>query len=284
MRCPEAIRVLAFLAALGAADTCLAAAEEARAAIATRLQQLLPALAMSDYALGSAAFDAELRERTQENEPASAAVIESGRKLWQRKFRDGRSLATCFPNGGRRVASTYPQYDPRLKRIVTLEMAINQCLKAHGEALYDAGDPATMGAASAYLRSLSNGQKVAVRVPAAAEERFEQGRRLFFTRMGQRNFACASCHVQAAGRRYADIVLSPAIGQGTHWPVIRDGRPVTMQMRMRECLELMGAAPFATGSDELNHLEYFLTYLSNGLPLKANVWRPTPAASALKPP
>ena len=39
-------------------------------------------------------------------------------------------------------------------------------------------------------------------------------------------------------------------------------------------LALMGAAPFAAGADELNHLEYFLAYLSNGLPLKANAGRP----------
>ena len=38
-------------------------------------------------------------------------------------------------------------------------------------------------------------------------------------------------------------------------------------------LELMGAAPFAAGSDELNDVEYFLSYLSNGLPLRANVSR-----------
>jgi sulfur-oxidizing protein SoxA len=157
---------------------------------------------------------------------------------------------------------------------VTLEMAINQCLKTHGETLYDPLDAQTMGAVTAYLRALSNGQKVAVRVPAAAEEPFEQGRRLYFTRLGQRNFACASCHLQGAGRRFTDTALSPAIGQATHWPVIRDGKAVTLQARIRECLELMGAAPFAGGSDELNGLEYFLTYLSNGLAMKANAWRP----------
>ena len=42
---------------------------------------------------------------------------------------------------------------------------------------------------------------------------------------------------------------------------------------MRECLERMGAAPFAAGSDELNQLEYYLTYLANGQPVKANAWR-----------
>jgi sulfur-oxidizing protein SoxA len=157
---------------------------------------------------------------------------------------------------------------------VTLETAVNQCLKSHGEALFDATDPRTMGPVTAYLRSLSNGQKIAIRVPTAAEERFAQGERLYFTRLGQRNFACASCHVQGAGRVYADIPLSPPVGQATRWPLIRDGNAVTLQSQIRECLERMGAAPFAAGSDELNHIEYFLTYLSQGLPIRANEWRP----------
>jgi sulfur-oxidizing protein SoxA len=203
----------------------------------------------------------------------ASAIVAAGQKLWTTKFAKGGSLAGCFPNGGRRVASNYPQYDARLKRVVTLEMAINQCRKSHGEALYEPTDPATMGAVLAYVRSLSNGLKVAVRVPTAAEDRFESGRRMYFTRVGQRNFACASCHLQSAGRNFDGVALSAAIGQATHWPEIRDGVPVTLQARIRECMELMGAAPFPAGSDELNDVEYFLSYLSNGLPLKANVSR-----------
>jgi hypothetical protein len=38
---------------------------------------------------------------------------------------------------------------------------------------------------------------------------------------------------------------------------------------MRQCLERMGAAPFPAGSDELNHLEYYLAQQSNGMPLAA---------------
>lgn len=276
MRCPEFLGRLALVASLTAPLAAAAGAEEVRAALAGRFQQQLPALSPADYALGSAAFDPELRARIEEGSALARAsgVLESGRRLWVRKFRNGRSLAGCFPNGGRRIAVAYPQFDARLKRVVTLEMAINQCLKAHGEALFEATDPETMGAVTAYLRSLSEGRRIAVRVPAAAEERFEQGRRLYFTRLGQQNHACASCHVQGAGKRYAETPLSPAIGQATSWPAIRDGRAITLQARMRECLELMGAAPFAAGSDELNHLEYFLTYLSNGLALKPNAWRP----------
>jgi sulfur-oxidizing protein SoxA len=202
-----------------------------------------------------------------------AAVVESGRKLWNTKFRDGRSLASCFPNGGRRVAATYPLYDTRLKKVVTLEMAVNQCRKTHGEALFDATDPATMGVVLAYVRSLANGQKIAVRVPAGAAQRLEQGKQLYVTRMGQRNYACASCHVQNAGKRFDESVLSGAAAQAPQWPLIRAGAVVTPQARMRECLELMGAAPFAAGSDELNHLEYYLASLANGQPIRANRWQ-----------
>ncbi|HEX4781669.1 MAG TPA: sulfur oxidation c-type cytochrome SoxA [Usitatibacter sp.] len=251
-----------------------AAAEQVRAEIASRLQQQLPTLSIQDYGAGGAAFDEALRAQVDQNSGAAALLVEAGHNLWTAKFRDGKSLAGCFPNGGRRIAGHYPLYDARVKRVVTLEMAINQCRKAHGEALFDQADPQTMGAIEAYVRSLSNGQKMAVRVPAAAQARFEEGRRMYFTRMGQRNFACASCHVQGAGKHYEDEALSPAIGQATHWPEIRDGAAVTLQARMRECLERMGAAPFAAGSDELNDLEYFLSYLSNGLPLNANPWRP----------
>lgn len=273
MRFPESLRVAAFAAAF-AAGAALAAAEATRKEIAVRLAQQLPGVPAADYPLGSAAFDGELRARVQAESAAAAPVLEAGKKIWQRKFRNGRSLATCFPNGGHRVAATYPQYDPRLKRVITLEMAVNQCLKTHNEALLDQGESQAMGSVTAYMRSLASGQKVAVRMPAAAEGRFEQGRRLYSTRMGQRNFACASCHLQGAGKRFEDAPLSPAIGQATHFPVIRGGAAVTLHARMRQCLELMGAAPFAPGSEELNDLEFFLTYLSNGLRVLPAPWRP----------
>lgn len=269
MRFRSALALAATLAAL----PCLAAAPGVREEVTARLREQLPGIPVADYALGAAAFDPDLRAQVQQNAGAGAEIVAAGKRLWTRKFKNGRSLSGCFPNGGKRVAASYPQYDTRLKRVITLELAINQCLKAHKEEIYDPTEPATMGAVLAYLRSLADGRKVAVRVPAAAEEKFAQGRRLWFSRLGQRNFACASCHLQGAGKRYGEFALSPVVGQATHWPVIRDGKPVTLQAQMRECLERMGAAAFPAGSEELNHLEYFVTYLSNDLPLQSNAWR-----------
>ena len=161
---------------------------------------------------------------------------------------------------------------------MTLETAINQCLKTHGQPLLDAGDPDTMGVVLAYLRSLSDGQKISVRVASApAEERFEEGRRLYFTRMGQQNYSCASCHLQHAGKFFGDAAIpAPRSAPRCSGRTCAMAVPSTLQMRMRECLERMGAASFPAGSDELAHLDYFLSYLSNGIVLRPNAWRPLP--------
>lgn len=274
MRFPE--KALGCLAAalLLASLPALPAPEGARSELAARLQAAIPEVKPADYSLGGAAVDPELRAEVLRNAAAADPILEAGKRLWERKFRNARSLAGCFPNGGRRVAATYPQFDARVKRVVTLEMAVNQCLKSHGEALWEPADPATMGAAVAYARSLAAGRKLAVRMAPGADKPFEEGRRLHATRMGQRNYACASCHVQGAGKRFGEAALSPALGQVNAYPVIRRGAAVTLHARMRECLELMGAAPFPAGSDELNNIEFYLAWVANGLPLAPNAWRP----------
>jgi sulfur-oxidizing protein SoxA len=69
-------------------------------------------------------------------------------------------------------------------------------------------------------------------------------------------------------------IISPALGHATHWPIFRGGEELmTLQGRFKRCMEQMRATPFGYGSDEWNNLEYFLSYLSNGLPLKSSVFR-----------
>jgi len=273
VRFPE-ILAAALLALVPAAH---AGANAVRADIAARLAAAHPGVAPSDYALGAAAFDAERRAQLEANTPApeAAGILAEGKRLWTRKFKNGRSLAQCFPNGGRRIAAAYPQLEAKSKRIVTLETAVNQCLRTHGEPILEAADAAAMGAILAYVRSLAEGQKIAVRVATPlAEERFEQGRRLYFTRMGQQNYACASCHLQSAGKYFGNTALPAAPGAASRWPYVREGRAVTLQAQVRECLERMGAAPFPAGSDELSQVDYFLTALATGQTIRPNAWRP----------
>src|SRR5260221_9147355 len=133
MDCRRA-RAFAALAFAFTATAGLAAPEQVRGQIASRLQARLPDFATQDYAMGAGAVDAELRARIEENAAAGGAVLAAGRKLWAAKFKDGRTLAGCFPNGGGRVPGLYPQYDARLKRILTVQKAVAHALETEWRA------------------------------------------------------------------------------------------------------------------------------------------------------
>ncbi len=219
----------------------------------------------------SAVAAADTQQQVQIDPALYAATLAKGKKMWERKFNNGRSLASCFPNGGRRVAATYPQFHARSGQVITLELAINRCLKLHGEREIDLSDVTTVGLLTAYARSLSDEQRTYVRVQTAgAKEKLATGRRMFFARTGQQNQACASCHMQYAGSVLRDRSLSAAVGQTTQWPRFdQDGALITLQMQYQRCLQRMGAIPPALSSEDLNNLEFFHAFLSNGMPLKS---------------
>jgi sulfur-oxidizing protein SoxA len=69
-------------------------------------------------------------------------------------------------------------------------------------------------------------------------------------------------------------LISPALGHTVHWPVFRGGDNLVMlQVRYEGCIKTVRGVPPSAGSAALNNLEYFHSYLSNGLPLKASVFR-----------
>ena len=146
---------------------------------------------------------------------------------------------------------------------------------ANGEEAYKVGDTKTMGYLTAYMRTLSDGMMMNVKVEGPkAMAAYEDGKKTFFTRKGQLNFACSSCHVQNAGVKLRSELISPAIGHTVHWPVFRGGdNLVLLQQRYEGCFKSVRAVSAPQGSATLNNLEYFHSALSNGLPLKASVFR-----------
>jgi sulfur-oxidizing protein SoxA len=254
-----------------------AAPEQDRADFARYYQERFPGIALEDYVDGALMVSRDAKQQFDSimEFPPFQGDIDRGRQLWETPFANGKRYADCFPGGGRNVAGNYPRFDEASGRVVTFEMALNDCRKANGEAPYAHGERKTMGVLTAYARGLSDGMRMNVRVEgAAALAKYEQGKRFYFTRIGQYNFSCASCHYTSAGQILRTEVISPTTGQATHWPVFRAGDNLnTLHLRLRRCMEQMRATPFAAGSEELNNLEYFLSYLSNGLPLRASVYR-----------
>ena len=250
--------------------------EQERQAMIQVLQQRLPGTGPADWSNGGAAYEPSVTSvpLNADNATNLADILAIGKKRWQQKFSNGKTLANCFPNGGRRVAASYPQFDPVSKQVVTFDLAINRCLQLHREPIIDPADAtayaAVMGPLSAYARSLSDGQQLTVRLSnASARDRYDAGRRFFHQPIGQKNFACASCHVNNAGGTYEQRGLAPAVGQAVTWPRVQPGGTVrTLQAQFQRCMTRTGAVPFELASEEFNNLEYYLAYLSNGLPLR----------------
>ena len=274
MRAPG-IALSIFLAATALAA--IAAPEDDRAYFIRSYQEKFPGVALDEYVDGALMLSRDAKSQFDSimEFPPFQADLDKGRILWETPFASGGTYAGCFANGGRNAAGNYPRFDAALGKVVTFEMALNDCRRRNGEKEFAYDDRATMGVLTAHARSLSDGMRMDVRVDGAgALAKYEQGKRFYFTRIGQYNFSCSSCHLGNAGRILRTEIISPTVGQATHWPVFRAGDNLnTLHIRLRRCMEQMRATPFPAGGEELNNLEYFLAYLSNGLPLRASVYR-----------
>ena len=236
-----------------------------------------PNVKIEDYVFGALAFDADSKSQYDAimEFPPFDSQVEAGRKMWETPFKNGKTYASCLPSGGKMIAGNYPMFDEAKGKVVTLHDVVNDCRVANGEEAYKHTDAKTMGQLTAYLRSLSDGMLMNIKVEGPkATAAYEEGKKLFYTRKGQLNFACSTCHVQNAGTRLRSELISPAIGHAGHWPVFRGGDNLVMlQQRYEGCFKSVRAVPAPAGSATMNNLEYFHSALSNGLPMKANVFR-----------
>ena len=211
---------------------------------------------------------------------AYATAMAEGKKLWETPFANGKTFASCFPNGGKGAAAGYPKVDETGK-VLTFENALNQCLISNNEKPLAYGDMKTMGAMSIVARSLSNGYRIKMNIQTDAEKAaFARGKAIFYGRVGKLEQACAHCHIKHAGNIARTEELSPVIGQAAHFPVFRpnkvtaDLEVVTLHKRYEGCQKNTQVEnPIKPGSEESNDLEYFHTYISNGMPLSTGVFR-----------
>jgi len=274
------MKLLTGMAGLGialGAVSAHASPEKDRLDMAKYYTDKYPNVKIEDYVFGALAFDADSKSQYDAimEFPPFDSQIEAGRKMWETPFKNGKTYASCLPSGGKMIAGDYPKFDEAKGKVVTLNDVINECRVANGEEAYKHTDAKTMGTLNAYLRSLSDGMLMNIKVEGPkATAAYEDGKKLFFTRKGQLNFACSTCHVQNAGTRLRSELISPAVGHAGHWPVFRGGdNLVQLQQRYEGCFKSVRAVPAPAGSTPMNNLEYFHSALSNGMPMKANVFR-----------
>lgn len=238
-----------------------------------------PQLKIEDFVNGPYSLNEDMRRQWQEKEefPPYEFSLEAGKEMFTKPFKNGKTYADCFPNGGIGIRQNYPYFDEKEGKVITLELALNRCREANGEApiSYVKDD---MAALTAYMAYTSRGKPFDINIPddPRALQAFEDGKRYFYTRRGQLNFSCASCHVQNPGQRIRAEILAPALGILNAMPIYRSewGGMGTISRRFVTCNIQTRSVPLEPQSDEYRNLEYYLSYVSNGLPISGPGARP----------
>lgn len=256
--------------AMGAAA--IAGPEEDRTALRAFYEQRFPGVELDAHVDGAYALDADKREQWLEMEdfPPYEIAIDDGADLYETPLADGSSYAECLGDGAPVVKQHFPRFDAQSGQVETLEQRINSCRTAAGDEPWDYLGT-NMSSLMAFIAYESRDETLAIEVPddPRAQAAYEDGKEFFYTRRGQLNFACSSCHVSMAGNALRAERLSAALGHATHWPVYRlKWKEVgPLHKRFIECNSQVRAVPLEAQSESYRNLEYFLTYMSNGMAL-----------------
>ena len=265
-----AISLTVGAALLAGVQLAQATPEQDKAAFQAYFAKRFPSVPFNDYVNGVYSLDKGSREQWEEIEefPPYELDLSEGETLFNTPFKNGKSYADCFENGGIGIRQNYPYFDTKAGKVKTLEMEINECRKANGEKPYK-WKRGKIASVSAYMASTSRGKTINIVIPddPRALAAYEDGKRHYYAKRGQLNFSCANCHVNGAGQKVRADMLSPGLGHPTHFPVYRSkwGNLGTLHRRYAGCNKQVRAKPFKAQSTEYANLEYFHTFMSNGL-------------------
>ncbi|MBF6058828.1 MULTISPECIES: sulfur oxidation c-type cytochrome SoxA [Thiomicrorhabdus] len=233
-----------------------------------------PNVPIADYINGAYIYDADKMAQWEAAEefPPYLDAVDAGEALWNQ---DKAVYEKCFGSDTTNIRQHYPYFDEKTQQVVTLEWAINICRENAGlkPFKYKKGDIANL---SGYLAYQARGEKIDVKIDSeGAKAAYNKGREFFLEPRGQLNLSCAKCHTYNAGRKARSNILSPHVGQTTHFPVFRAKWQElgTLHRRYGGCQQNMRAKPYAAQSETYRNLEFFEAYMSNGLEINGPGYR-----------
>ena len=215
--------------------------------------------------------------------------LEKGKKLWNTKFGNGASFAGCLKHGDIKPAYTYPRWDKATKSLRVAEMDIMDCAKKNNadaktfsfldaDLAKDTKARVQLAELTGHYYSMYRGKRVKPDVDfkdPAALAAYEKGKKFWWSRRGQLNFACSHCHLDMAGKDMANQPLSAGLGHPVAWPAQRLPwqRMETIMERYKTCNTQVRDKGYKHYGDEYLSLQLYETYMSSGLPLTAPAMR-----------
>lgn len=196
--------------------------------------------------------------------------VERGADIWETADGTaGKSCASCHGDAAesmKGVGASYPKWDEDAKRPINVELRIDKCRVENMGAEPYKFDAADQKALTAYVKHQSLGMPMQLDLSQGdLQSWWDRGKDLYYTRTGQLNFSCASCHETSMGRMIRADHLSQ--GQVNGFPTYRlkQATLISLHNRFRGCIRDTRAEFPAAFSDSLMALEVYVTWRGTGL-------------------
>ncbi|WP_417410046.1 sulfur oxidation c-type cytochrome SoxA [Hoeflea sp.] len=209
----------------------------------------------------------DLERDTIEN-PGMIAV-EDGETMWNTvEGTEGKSCASCHNDAAetmKGVGAKFPKWDADSNKPINIELQINKCRTEQMGAEALAFNKGGQQELTAYIKHQSLGMPVEIDLSEGEMQSWwEKGKDVYYTRTGQLNLACASCHESAMGKFIRADHLSQ--GQVNGFPTYRLKSGLTsLHQRFRGCIRDTRAEQPKAFSDDLMALETYVTWRGTGL-------------------
>lgn len=196
--------------------------------------------------------------------------VQRGEEIWNTvEGTAGKSCASCHNDASetmKDVGAHFPKWDAAANKPKNLELQINHCRTEQMGAEPYKFDAEGQVALTTYIKHQSLGTPVSIDLKEGEMQSWwDKGKELYYTRTGQLDFSCASCHEQSMGKYIRADHLSQ--GQNNGFPTYRfnTGGMVSIHNRFRGCIRDTRAEMPAAFSDELMALEVYVTWRGTGL-------------------
>jgi sulfur-oxidizing protein SoxA len=196
--------------------------------------------------------------------------VERGGEIWNTvEGAAGKSCASCHGDAAETMAAvgaTYPKWDADAKRPINVELQIDKCRVNNMQAEAYKFDAAEQRALTTFIKHQSLGKPVELDLSQGElQSWWEKGKEVYYTRTGQLNLSCASCHEENNGKYIRADHLSQGNVNGFPTYRFNTGGMVSLHNRYRGCIRDTRAEFPAAFSDELMALEVYTTWRGTGL-------------------
>ncbi|MCI5076538.1 sulfur oxidation c-type cytochrome SoxA [Oricola sp.] len=196
--------------------------------------------------------------------------VEQGEEIWNTvEGTEGKSCATCHGDASESMAGVgahYPKWDADAGRPINVELQINKCREENMGAEPYAFDKGGQKPLTAFIKHQSLGEPVAMDLSEGEMQNWwEKGEELYYTRTGQLNLSCATCHENYNGYYIRADHLSQGNVNGFPTYRLKQASLVSVHNRFRGCIRDTRAEMPAAFSDELMALEVYVTWRGSNL-------------------